>query len=197
MTQDSKYAGIKPRGRQDFKRLKHISPMSMVEPFVMKTRIGSMNLMDVDINVLKLESYVKEKQEQGYADMSIMYVLIAAYVRLVSQRPKVNRFIRGQRHWTRKSVEVALTIKKEMTLESPDTVVKIVCMPDDTVFDVYNKLDKEIKEYRNSPGGDFDKTAKVLAHIPALFMRWFIGFANFLDYLGILPQKLQIGRAHV
>lgn len=177
--------------KKDIRRVKTLPPMSVIVPFIMKDRIGSSNLLQDRINVIKLEKYIKEKQtEDALVNISMMHVLIAAYVRLVSQRPAINRFIRGQRVYTRKSVEVSLTIKREMSLDSPDTVVKVLLQPDATIYDVYEALNKAIVDYRANPGGDFDDTARWLSYIPSVILRGVIGFLSFLDYFGFLPRFL-------
>ena len=137
--------------QKDIRKVKTLPPMSILTPYIMTNRIGSMNLMKDTISVAKIDKYIKEKQAEGMTNMSHMHVLLAAYVRLISQRPQLNRFIRGHRVWTRKSVEIAITIKKEMKLDSPDTVVKITLSPDATIRDLYDQLNTAIEEYRISP----------------------------------------------
>lgn len=182
----------KAKKRKDIRKVKSLSPMSVIVPFIMKKRNGSSNLMFDTINISKLEKYIREKQtDDGMKNLSMMHVLIAAYCRTVSQRPAINRFIRGQRVFTRRTVEISLTIKKEMTVESPDTVVKLLLEPNATLVDVYEKLNTKITEYRAHPGGDFDNTAGALSHVPALLLRGTIGFLNFLDYFSLLPKFLQ------
>ncbi len=175
---------------KEFRRVKSISPMSMVIPFIMVNRTGSQNFIRDTVDIDKLEAYLKEKQSNGMPNISAMHVMIAAYVRLVSQRPALNRFIRGQRIWTRKNVEVSLTIKKEMSLESPDTVIKITLPPDATLADVYEKLNHEIVAYRENPGGDFDNTAKVLTMLPRPLFKFTVATLRFLDYFGLIPKFL-------
>ena len=173
---------------KEFRRMKSISPMSTVIPFIMVNRTGSQNFIRDSFDIEKLEKYMKEKQREGMTNISMMHIMIAAYIRLVSQRPGLNRFIRGQRVWTRKNVEVSLTIKKEMTLESPDTVVKITLPPDATLEDVYTALNAEIVGYRDNPGGDFDQTAKVLTYLPGLLFKFTVATLRFLDYFGLMPK---------
>ena len=164
--------------------------MTMIVPYIMKNRVGSQNMISDRINVQRLDRYIKEKQEAGFKNLNYMHVLIAAYVRIVSQRPALNRFIRGQRIYTRQNVEISLTIKKEMALEAPDTVVKIVLPPDATVDDVYRELNRAVTDYRENPGGDFDNTAKILSCIPGLFLKFSIWFLTLADYFGLLPSFL-------
>ncbi len=178
-------------GRQrEARKLKSLSPMTIVIPFIMVHRTGSQNFIRDSVEIEKLEKYMKEKQAAGMPNISMMHIMIAAYIRLVSQRPALNRFIRGQRIWTRRNVEVSLTIKKEMSLDSPDTVVKITLPPNATLADVYDALNEKIVGYRANPGGDFDNVAKLLTHMPSLVFKTFVAFIRFLDYFGLAPKKI-------
>ncbi len=178
----------KQRKKKEFRRVKSISPMSAVIPFIMVDRVGSQNFIRDSVDIEKLEKYMKEKQQSGMTNISMMHIMIAAYIRLVSQRHALNRFIRGQRIWTRKNVEVSLTIKKEMSLESPDTVVKITLPPDATLEQVYETLNHEIVSYRENPGGDFDDTARILTKLPGLLFKFTVATLRFLDYFGLMPK---------
>ena len=175
---------------KEFRRVKTISPMSAVIPFIMVNRTGFQNFISDSVDIEKVEKYIKEKQAQGMQNISMMHVMIAAYIRLVSQRPALNRFIRGQRVWTRKNVEVSLTIKKEMSLDSPDTVVKITLPPSATLEDVYTALNNEIVSYRANPGGDFDDTARAFTRLPGLIFKFAVASLRFLDYFGLMPKAI-------
>ncbi len=175
---------------KEFRRVKTISPMSAVIPFIMVNRTGSQNFISDSVDIEKVEKYIKEKQTQGMQNISMMHVMIAAYIRLVSQRPALNRFIRGQSVWTRKNVEVSLTIKKEMSLDSPDTVVKITLPPSATLEDVYTALNNEIVSYRANPGGDFDDTARAFTRLPGLIFKFAVASLRFLDYFGLMPKAI-------
>ncbi len=180
----------KKRPKSTMRRVKTLPAMAMMEPFIMPSRVGSQNLITDRIPLPRLEKYIREKQAEGLTNLTAMHVIIAAYVRLTAARPALNRFIRGQRVWTRDEVEISLTIKKEMTLDSPDTVVKVVLPRSATLRDVYEKLNAVIVEYRANPGGDFDETAGALSKLPAILLRGVVGFLRSLDYVGMIPRFL-------
>lgn len=164
--------------------------MARLVPYIMEDRVGSQNFIFDKINMTQIDKYIKKKQDQGFKNFNLMHIIIAAYARTCSQRPAINRFIRGQKIYSRELVEVCLVIKKEMTLESPDTVVKIMLKPDCTAEDVYNALNEKVEGYRDVKNSGFDKLAKVLNFIPGLLLRWTIRFLRFLDYCGLLPRAL-------
>lgn len=187
---DTEMPAKKKKREKEFRRVRTASPMLVITSYIMKTRVGSQNMIADKLKIDNVDKYIKEKQAEGYKNISYMHVLIAAYIRTVSQRPALNRFIRGQRIYTRRNVEISLSIKKQMNLESPDTVVKVILPPDATAVDVYEKLNQVVTDYRDNPGGDFDNTAKVLSYIPRLVLKFSIWFLNLLDYFGLLPSFL-------
>lgn len=176
--------------RKDGRRVRTVSPMTRVACYIMEDRTGASNRIRDCIDVGLLEKYVREKRAEGMKNFTMMHVIIAAYVRVLSQMPALNRFIAGHKIFSRNNIEVALTIKKEMTLESPDTVIKITPEYDMTSSDVYNLMQNEIENYRNNPGGDFDDTAKVLNYLPGFVMLFAIRLLRALDYFGWLPKFL-------
>lgn len=176
--------------RDTFHRVRGISPMARIVPYIMETRTSSQNFIFDKINMPKIDEYIKEKQAKGLAGFNIMHVILSSYIRACSQRPAINRFIRGQKVYSRKKVEVAMVVKKEMSLDAPDTVIKVIIDPSATAEEVYERFNAKIEEYRSQPDSGFDKLAKVLNFIPGLFLRWTVKFLRFLDYFGLIPRCL-------
>lgn len=176
--------------KKEGKKIRTLPPMSRVSPYIMVERNESSNMFRDALVVDKIDDYIHEKQKEGMPNFSLMHVLIASYIRTVSQRPGINRFLRGQRPWSRKHIEVCLTIKKEMSLESPDTVIKAYFRPDATAQDVYNQFNTIIKKYRDNPGGDFDDTAKFFRFIPGVFLKFVMFILKMMEYFNLLPRFL-------
>ena len=174
--------------RADGRRVRTISPMARVSPYIMKTRNTSQNYIRDEIDTTKIDQYIKEKKAKGMAGFNLMYILIAAYVRTLAQDPGLNRFIAGQEIYARHNIEICLTIKKEMELTAPDTVIKAEFEPDATAEEVYEKINRIIEDYRAAPGGAFDGMAKILSYMPGLLMKFVVFLLQFLDYFGIMPR---------
>ena len=122
------------------RRIKSGNPMDAVSPFLMPTRTGASNSFANTIDIGKCEQLIRKLREEGMPSVGMMHIFMATYVRMVSQLPGINRFIRGQRLYARNGIEICLTIKKEMQLNAAETVVKLYASPQDTLKDIYNKL---------------------------------------------------------
>lgn len=175
--------------RSDGRRLRSLPPMLCMTPYIMKTRADSQNHFEDVIDITNIEHYLDKKHKDGYTDMTILHIFLAAYTRVVAERPGINRFVSGQRIFARKNIECVMTVKKEMTLESPDTCIKVIFDPRDNIDNVYKKFQKTLHEATDNPT-DFDKTAKLLIAIPRLILRGAVAFLRFLDYFGFLPKFL-------
>ena len=161
--------------------------MSFLMPYIMDIRSDAQNHFEDVIDISNIEKYLDAKKKEGYTDMTLLHVILAAYVRVVAERPGINRFIAGRRIYARNNVECVMTIKKEMTIESPDTCIKAIFDPRDNIYNVYKKFRKEVKNaVENSTG--FDDTIGFLKKLPRFIMRGVVSVLRFLDYHGRLPK---------
>ena len=178
--------------RYDGRRLRSLDAFSRVSPYIMVTRNTSSNHFMDTIDIDEIERYIRHKRnDDGLVGFGIMHVLIAAYVRSLSQKPAVNRFIAGQKIYARNSVQINLTVKREMRSDALETVIKISPELDATATEVYELIKKEIDLSKNNNQSDFDKTAKILDYIPGLLLKFAVWFLKTLDYFGLLPKKLE------
>ncbi len=175
--------------RKDGRRLRTLPSMNVVVPFIMSTRNDSMNQFEDVIDITNVEKYIDQKHEEGFTDMALLHVILAAYVRIVSERPAVNRFVAGQRVFARNNIECVMTIKKEMSLESPDTCIKVEFDPRDNIYNVYKKFRTTVTN-AVAESTDFDKTTGFMTKLPRFLFRGAMAIIRWLDYHGILPKAL-------
>lgn len=188
MGNEEKKNKFKSRDKEG-RRVRSLDPMHYVGIYLMKTRNDATNYFPGKVDIATAEAYIKKKREQGLKEFSMMHVFIASFVRMYSQHPEMNRFIRGSRIYARNDIEIAMTIKKEMKLNSDDTVIKMNFKPDATAEEVYEIVCKTIEDALNEES-DFDGVAKLLSKMPRFVMRFFASALNLMDYYGIMPRSL-------
>lgn len=178
--------------RNDGRRLRTLSPIFAVSPFLMKTRNTSQNFIADQIEVTAVERYIAEKRQAGWKGFGVLHVILAAYVRACARYPGLNRFVAGQRIYSRdRVIEVNMTIKKEMSADSPDTVIKVTFDPADTAEAVFRRFDERVREVKETPlDSSFDKLAGAFNLIPGLLLRGLVALLQTGDYFGLLPRRL-------
>lgn len=178
--------------RSDGYRVRSLSPMSYVVPFIMKTRNDACNLFRDSVEMGRIDNYIRKKRkEDGLAGFGFTHVILTAYARMISQKPALNRFCSGQRIYQREDITVSMMVKKSMELNAQESAVKIFLEPTDTAEDVYRKLNSAVEVARQEGDSNFfDKVARCISYMPTLIFRAFIALASFLDYFGLLPKFL-------
>ena len=177
--------------RKDGRRIRTLPSISYLEPYIMPTRNDASNMLFDSVEITETDRFLREMRKQGYKSMSVLHIILAAYIRGITQRPGINRFCSGQKIYHRNTIEINMTVKKEMSLEAEDTVVKVRFEPTDTLIDVYEKFNTVVKSAISAESeDDFEQTAKTLSRLPGFVLRIIMRLLNFLDYHGWLPQSL-------
>ena len=178
--------------RTDGRRIRTMPAMAQVSPYIMVTRNTSTNQFEEAIEISHIDRYIHQKRKEGLTSFGITHVLLAAYVRGICKYPALNRFIAGQKVYTHGSdIQYCMTVKKEMSADSPDTVIKVHLSNSDTADDVYRKLQAAVEQVKNTPlDSNFDNTAGVLTLIPGILLKFVVWLLRTLDYFGMLPRFL-------
>ena len=176
--------------RCDGRRLNDIDPIVRVTPYLMPMRCDAQVFLEHKLDYEMLTRYIAQKNAEG-KKVTFMQLIMAAYVRGVSQHPEINRFIMNKQYYSRLNCTVSFTMLLDpQDHNSPETTVKIKFDPSDTIFDVCDRMNAEVAKNRGTESKNFaDKLAGFALKIPFLptVMAWIV---RGLDRYGLLPAAL-------
>ncbi|MEI3401299.1 MAG: 2-oxo acid dehydrogenase subunit E2 [Clostridia bacterium] len=176
--------------RSDGKKIKDLPPIFKIMPCVMPERVDSQVYFKQDIALKSLDEYIDRKAEEGIK-ISYMNIVYAAIVKIIGERPNLNRFVMNGSLYQRNKVYVSLVIKKSLTDDGTETPIKLDFDGSENIFEIKNKLDEAIeknKEVSNMNGTD--KLTLAFSFIPNGFIRVAFKFLMFLDKHGLMPKKI-------
>lgn len=177
--------------RKEGRLIRSLAPFYQFIPYVMPTRNDACNQFADCVEITETDRWLRQKRLEGYKGLGYLHLFIAAYVRMVSQRPGMNRFINGRRIYARNNIEVVLTVRRGMSTDSNETTIKVIFDPYDTIFDVYRKMNEKIDEIKfGEEDNNTEQVAGVLLKLPRFLLRFAIGVLKVMDYFGIIPQVL-------
>ena len=179
--------------RIDGRRVRTLHPMAQITSYFQWERNICSNFFEESFEITNIDRYIRQKRREGLTDFGITHVLLAAYVRGIAKYPQLNRFISGQKVYSRgDDIQYCMVIKKEMSVDSPDTSIKVHLKPTDTAVDVYNKLNTAVESVKATKELDsnLDGLIQYFNLIPSLLMKFVVWLLKFLDYFGMLPPFL-------
>lgn len=176
--------------RTDGRKLKTIGPFFRVIPHVMKDRSDSHVYYTQDLPIKTLDEYIAKKEQEGIR-MSYMNIIYAALVRLLAEKPALNRFVIDGRTYARHGITISLAIKKEMTEEIEETTLKLPFTGAENIFEIKEKLDSAIEQNKDlSAENSTDKLAKLLSLVPNWLFKFIVNMLMFLDKHGMMPKAV-------
>ena len=176
--------------RADGKLLKKIDPIIALTPYLMPMRCDAQVFLNLKLDYEKIARYIVEQGQQGNK-FTFMEIIIAAFVRVVSELPDVNRFVANKRLYARTQLTVSFALLKETANvdDVEDNTVKCYFDPKDTIFDVAERVSAAIEQNRREEADNSTmKVAKLLLN--PILANTIVFAARFLDRYGIMPKYI-------
>ena len=175
--------------RYDGRRLRTLDPFYRLIPFIMRKRSDSQNFFEEKIEISRTEAFLRRIRKSQGEKIAMLHVLVAAMVRTMALRPALNRFVAGYSIYARNEILVSLAIKKEKKFDSPETTIKFKFEPTDTIYEVAEKMNRQIAENRKlDTNNETDRFARIIMYCPGFLVKFAIFILRTLDYLGLMPR---------
>jgi len=175
--------------RSDGKKIKNIDPFMKIVPHLMFNRNDAMVGKFEDVDCSKLDAYILKKRREENIKIDYMDIIISAFVRTYSLRPKLNRFVVNGRLFKRNNIQIAFAIKKKLVDNAEETVLKLTFDGTESIYDVMEKVHKIVKENSGIQKRNA-KLAELFSRGPNFIIKYTVRFFMFLDKHGMLPKSI-------
>ena len=175
--------------RSDGHLVNEIDPIVALTPYLMPMRCDAQIFSDYKLDFEKLARYIAAKADEGYK-ITFMEIVIAAYVRTVSQMPELNRFIANKRLYARSELVVSFALLQTTASgKVAENTTKCFFDPRDTIYDVADRIAETVERCRKEEADNSTmKVAKFL--LRPVLANTVVSLARFLDRYGILPRYI-------
>lgn len=166
--------------------------MNQIMAYVYPNRADNEAYINEEIDLRPIEDYLAKKNAGRTEDKyRYFHVICAAVAKTMILRPKLNRFIAGNRIYQRKYASVAFTMKKKFSDRSEEGLVMKKFKPDSTIDTLFNDLVTEIHAIRedkvvDNTTGAMDKLVK----LPRPILNFLMNILIRLDKKGKVPYDL-------
>lgn len=176
--------------RSDGKKLKHIDPIIRLTSYIMPQRNDAQVEIEKDVKCENIDNFIKSKLDEG-VKYSYMHIVIAGIVRMIAERPRLNRFVMSGRVYARKKIFISFAVKKHLDDNADETTIKLGFTGHESLADIKAIMDSEIaKANALKEETKTDKIAKKLLKLPHFVLSPAVGFLKMLDRFGSLPKSI-------
>lgn len=176
--------------RPDGKKVKDIDPIQRIIPHIMPTRNDAQNMTEYDCPCEPLDAFIIEQSDKG-VEYTYMHLIIAAMVRVYARFPRLNRFVINGRIFQHNEIQVSFVVKKDLSPDAPDALVKLNFTGMETLQEVQQKIDEAIEANNNIEANNgTDKIARLITMTPNFLIKLTVGLIKLLDKHGMLPKAI-------
>ena len=175
--------------RPDGRRVRNVDPMQCITSYIMKKRYDAMNMYDDTFPCDAWDFYLKEKEAEGIK-LGYMHILIAGIVRMIALKPRLNRFVMNGKIYARPKIWVSFVVHPELSIDCPDTTIKLCFEGTETILEIAEKINEAIKKETTGRTGEngTDTLARVLMYIPGPILKIVVGTLMWMDRHNIMPK---------
>ncbi len=160
--------------------------------YLMPNRADNEAHINIDIDTRPLDEFLKKKNTGRTEDKyTYFHIFLAAMVKCFVLRPRMNRFISGNRMYMRDHISVSFVVKKKFEDKSEEGLAYKHYNEDDTIDTMHASIMKEIHECRRTDVLDnsTDMMTKLLK-LPQWMLRILVSVLFALDRRGKVPYDL-------
>ena len=174
--------------RRDARMVRDNDPLHFFVPYLYPHRADNEAVVTEQIDLTAMNAFLAEKNAGRTEDRyTLMHAIVAALVRTITLRPKMNRFIQGNRLYQRDDLTTGFVVKKQFADNGAEALAFLKWGPETTIDTVHEKVMAEIHECRSDKLDNSTAGMEKFTHLPRWMMRIAIRILFILDYYGRAP----------
>jgi hypothetical protein len=161
-------------------------------PFISPRRNESLVYFAHDLPVERALAFVEERNRTRPADrpMTLFHLLLRALVRILDERPRLNRFTAGGRVWQRDGIWISFSAKKAFDDASPIITVKRRFDPGESLDQMVDGLHDGLAVGRSDRKSTSDHEMDILLRLPPSLVKLALACVRGVNALGLLPKAM-------
>lgn len=178
--------------RKDGKLLRDLDGMHFIMPLIYPNRCDNEAYISEKIDLENINKYLAEKNaDNPEFKYTIFHIVVAALLKTITLRPKLNRFIVNGNTYQRNELSAAFVVKKIFSDTGDEALAIVKATEDDTIDTIHQKLFEQISFCKDENLVDSSmEAANIFNKIPRFISRAAIKFVCFLDRHGKVPKSL-------
>lgn len=177
--------------RSDGRVVHNIDPFQKIVPYIMRTRTDSMNYFTENILCEGMDTYIQQKKEAGET-YTYLQILVASVVRVMAQKPQLNRFVVRGRVYARNHIRICFVVHQTMRDNSAGTTIKLTFQGTETLAEVAARVEQAVlaETMKKTESNSTDQLAAKIMNLPSPIIRTAVNSLMWMDRHNILPKSV-------
>ena len=177
--------------RKDARWLRNLDALHAFVPYLYPDRADNEAYICERIDLTNINAYIEKKNaENPEMQYKLFQIIVAALVKTITLRPKMNRFIKGCRIYQRDVLSTAFVVKKEFADDGGEALAFVKFDEDANLETVREKIYNIIHKCRGNGMDNSTQGMDRLTKLPRFILRFIMWILHKLDFYGRVPDFL-------
>ena len=178
--------------RKDGVLLRDLDGMHFITPLIYPNRCDNEAYIRETIDLTNMNAYLKKKNEtETEFPYTMFHLIVAALVKTITLRPKMNRFIANKNFYQRNEVSMSFVVKKQFADEAAEALAVIHAKDDSDVDSIHEDLRHQILDCKDVHKVDSSTDSMdFFNHMPRWLGKFLVWILTRLDIHGWIPASI-------
>lgn len=177
--------------RRDGKLIRDLDPMHVITPVLYPNRCDNEAYISERIDLAPIRAYLEKiNQDEEVFPYTVFHIIVTAVIKVLTLRPKMNRFVANKLMYQRNEVSTSFVVKKLFSDDGAEALAIIHAEDEDTRATIHEKLFKQISTSRSDQLDKSSESMDIVSRMPRRMTRVFCELMCFLDRIGKIPRGL-------
>ena len=177
--------------RKDGRLLRELDSLHYVTGILYPNRCDNEAFISERIDLTNANAFL-EKKNSGDVEYkyNLFQLIVTAIIKLLTLRPKMNRFIVNSNFYQRNEVSASFVVKKLFADNGAEALAFIHAKDDDTLDTIHDAIYRQVSECRSEKVDASTDSMNMFNKMPRWLSKFIIHFLMWLDKHGWVPQSL-------
>ena len=177
--------------RKDGRLLRDLDSLHFITGIIYPNRCDNEAYISETIDLTNANAYLEKKNAQNPEyKYNIFQLLIAALIKTITLRPKMNRFIVNGNFYQRNEVSVSFVVKKLFSDNGAEALAFIHAKEDDTLDTIHDSIYSQVSTCRSDKIDGSTESMDMFNKMPRWLSKFLVHIIMLLDRLGLVPKSL-------
>lgn len=177
--------------RRDGKLLRELDSLHFITGIIYPNRCDNEAYISERIDLTAINAYLARKNEtETDFPYTMFHLIVAALLKTITLRPKLNRFIVNSNFYQRNEISAAFVVKKQFSDKGAEALAFLHSKEDFTVEDVHEYIRSQVQECRSETVDSSTENMDILNKLPRWLGKTAVKFIMFLDKHGWVPKDM-------
>ena len=177
--------------RRDGVLLRELDSLHYITGIIYPNRCDNEAYVSLRIDLTAMNEYLARKNEtEKDFPYTMFHLIVAALLKTITLRPKMNRFIVNSNFYQRNEVSAAFVVKKQFSDTGAEALAVLHGKDDFTVADVHEYIRSQVQECRSEKADPTTGVMDYLNKIPRFISKAAIRILMWLDKHGWVPKDI-------